>query len=246
LILALACTALALAGCDAPGPDPGPQPTIETKLTDRDRLAGLAAAAKDSRYVGAYTWASADKPDRRVSVAFGSDGSWIVAVPGGALSGLADIAIYHSAAGLFQCLLGSSATRGDDRPDLGPLNPACVAMPSLAAGNDPRVQHIFTDWIDPLVDRATALSVAATTNLPGATGTCFSVESNSAALAPPLDPGVYCYADNGILTGARVGFGTLILSGTVSPAPPSVALPAPVAAGSPLPTTAPPPPAPTA
>lgn len=238
-----ACAALFAAGCGTPAPsDPVPGPTIETRLTDRDRLAGLAAAAKDRRYVGAYTWTSANQPERRVSVAFGSDGTWIVAVPGGALSGLADIALYRSLVGLFQCVLGSSATRNGARPDLGPLDPVCVAIPSLTAAHDPRVHHLFTDWIDPLVDRATALSVAATDNLPGATGSCFSVESNSAALAPPLDPGVYCYSDDGVLTGARVSFGTLILSGPVSPAPSSVALPAVVAPGTPLPTTAPPPP----
>jgi hypothetical protein len=122
------------------------------------------------------------------------------------------------------------------------MTPGCVLVPAVTSATDPLVQHIFTDWIDPLVDRATALSVAATT-LTDASGSCFSVESNSAALAPPVDPGVYCYADDGILTGARVvGFGTLLLAGTVEAAPPSVAIPAPVVARPPLPTAAPPPP----
>ena len=61
------------------------------------------------------------------------------------------------------------------------------------ADHRPRVEHLFTDWIDALVDRATALSVAVAPLLPGASGTCYSVESTSAALAPPVDPGIYCY-----------------------------------------------------
>ncbi len=234
----------ALAGCGSTEPSPLPSTTVDTRVADRDRLAGLAAAAKDKRYVATYTLTtSPNGPSRTVTAAFATDGSWVVAVPGGALSGLADIAVYRSAAGLFQCLLGPAAGTAGTRPDLDPLTPSCVAVPALTGATDPVVQHIFTDWIDPLVDRATALSVAATT-LSGAGGWCYSVESNSAALAPPVDPGVYCYAEDGILTGARVGFGTLLLAGAVAAAPPSVAMPAPVVARPPLPTAAPPPPPP--
>jgi hypothetical protein len=215
---------------------------LDTRLAARDHLAGLAATAKDKRYVATYTLTSPNRPDRTVTAAFATDGSWVVAVPGGALSGLADIAVYRSTTELFQCLLGPASGTAGSRPDL-PLTPGCVAVPALTAATDPLVQHIFTDWIDPLVDRATALSVASTT-LTGASGWCFSVESNSAALAPPVDPGVYCYAEDGILTGARVGFGTLLLAAPVAAAPPSVAIPAPVMAGPPLTTAAPPPPPP--
>jgi hypothetical protein len=231
----------ALAGCGSTAPSPLPSTTLDTRLADQDRLAGLAAAAKDKRYVATYTLTTMNRPNRTVTAALGTDGTWVVAVPGGALSGLADIAVYRSDAGLFQCLLGPAAGTAGGRPDLGPMSPGCVAVPALTTATDPLVQHIFTDWIDPLVDRATALSVAATT-LTDAGGSCFSVESNSAALAPPVDPGVYCYAEDGILTGARVGFGTLLLAGAVAPAPPSVAIPAPVVARPPLPTAAPPPP----
>jgi hypothetical protein len=184
---------------------------------------------------------SPQRPDRTVTAAFGLDGTWVVAIPGGALSGLADIAMYHSGSALHQCLLGPAVGTVGGRPDLGPLTPSCVVVPSLSVAEDPKVHHVFTDWIDALVDRATALSVAAAT-LPGASGSCFSVESTSAALAPPVDPGVYCYEEDGTLAGMQAGFGTLLLAGPVSPAPPSVALPAPVAPGPPLPTDAPPPP----
>jgi hypothetical protein len=234
---------VALAGCGSTAPSPLPSTSVDTRLADRDRLAGLAAAAKDKRYVATYTLTTENRPDRTVTAAFATDGTWVVAISGGALSGLADIAIYRSSAGLFQCLVGPTAGTAGTRPDLGPLTPSCVAVAALTPATDPLVQHIFTDWIDPLVDRATALSVAATT-LSGAGGWCYSVESNSAALAPPLDPGVYCYAEDGILSGARVGFGTLLLAGTVAAAPPSVAMPAPVVARPPLSTAAPPPPPP--
>jgi hypothetical protein len=232
---------LGLAGCGSPAPI-GPTPTIDTRPDDRDRLAALAAAAKDRRYVATYTLATAGRADRTVTAAFGQDGSWVVAIPGGALGGLADIAMYYSGSALHQCVLGPATGTAGTRPDLGPLAPGCVAVASLGTAEDPRVHHAFTDWIDAFVDRATALSVAATT-LAGAAGACFSIESTSAALAPPVDPGVYCYADDGTLTGASTGFGTLLLAGTVAAAPPSVAYPAPVVAGTPLPTSPPPPPA---
>ncbi|HEY7223060.1 MAG TPA: hypothetical protein VH561_05515 [Micromonosporaceae bacterium] len=233
------CLALTtcLAGCASSRPVV-PNPSIDTREGDRDRLAGLAAAAKDRRYVATYQLSSVDRPNRTVTAAFATDGSWVVAIPGGALSGLADIAIYHSGATLDQCLLGPTAGTAGSRPDLGPLTPACFVVTSLAPANDPRVEHVFTDWIDRFIDRASALAVAGTVQT-GIAGSCFSVESNSTALAPPVDPGVYCYTDDGTLTYVRAGFGTLLLAGTVSAAPPSVALPAPVVAAPPVPITAP-------
>ncbi len=238
----LATVALLTTACSPAPADPQPSLTVDTAPADRDRLAGFAAAAKDQRYLANYTLTTPDRPDRTVTVAIARDGAWVVGVPGGALSGLADVAIYRSPSTLHQCLLGPASGTAGARPDLGPLTPQCVTVDPLAAADDPRVQHAFTDWIDVLVDRASAISVAAGA-LPGAAGACFSVESNSTALAPPMDPGVYCYSDDGILTGARAGFGTLILAGAVSPAPPTVALPAPIAPNAgPVPIVAPPPP----
>jgi hypothetical protein len=235
--------ALAVAGCGGP-PAPVPTNVPTGGPTDRDRLAGLAAAAKDKRYVATYTLTVAKRADRTVTVAYGSDGSWVVAIPAGALGGLADIAVYSSTAGLFQCALGPAAGTAGSRPDLGPITPGCVKMDSLGPTTDPKLEHVFTDWIDPLLDRATALSVASAPALPGAFGSCFSVESTSAALAPPLDPGVYCYRGDGILTAAQGSFGTLTLAGTVAAAPPSVTMPGPVVSRAPLPLTAPPAPPP--
>ena len=231
---------LVLGGCSGEPPDPDPGPSVSARQADRDALAGLAAAAKDRRYVATYTLTAAKRPDRTVTVALASDGSWVVAVPGGALDGLADVAVFRSRVGLFQCALGPAVGSYGERPDLSPVSPGCVRVPRLTERTDPRVHHVFTDWIDPLVDRATALSVTATDRLSGAEGRCFSVESTSAALAPPVDPGIYCYRLDGLLTAARMRFGTLRLTGTVGEAPSSVAMPAPRVDGDPLPIKAPP------
>jgi hypothetical protein len=110
---------------------------------------------------------------------------------------------------------------------------------------DPRVQHVFTDWLEVLTDRRAALAVSRARQLPGVRGACFSVESNSASLAAPLDVGIYCYATDGTLTGARLGFGTLVLTGTPAAAPPAVTLAGPTVDRTPLPMTSPPPPSPT-
>jgi hypothetical protein len=240
-------TTLAATGCDdnatpvvAPTGQPSGQPSVQPAA--RDQLAGLAAAAKDKRYVATYTLSTAKRADRTVTVAVATDGSWVVAVPAGALGGLADIAIFHAGDGTFQCALGPASGTQGSRPDLGPITPGCVAAATLPTANDPMVQHIFTDWIDALVDRATALSVAGAPALPGARGACFSVESTAAALAPPVDPGIYCYDADGVLTAARVSFGTLVLVGTVAAAPPSVTMPGPAVSRPLLTLTAPSPP----
>jgi hypothetical protein len=245
-MLATALTCLAAGALTACGDDPPlvlPTPTATTQQADRDQLAGLAAAAKDKRYVATYMLATAKRADRTVTVAVATDGSWVVAIPGGALGGLADVAMFTSAAGSFQCALGPAAGTADSRPDVLPLPPGCAPVGRLTAATDPQVQHTFTDWIDPLVDRQTALSVAAAPLLPGARGSCYSVESNSAALAPPVDPGIYCYERDGVLTAAKVSFGTLTLVGAVADAPPSVTMPGPVVDRPPLAMTAPPLPA---
>jgi hypothetical protein len=148
-------------------------------------------------------------------------------VPGGALAGQVTLAVAGNRDGLYQCRLSGAG-------------PTCVkaAAGGLPAWADPQVQHPFVDWLDPLIDRQSAISVAAAPLLAGARGACFSVEANTAALSAPVEPGVYCYDDEGTLTGLKVGFGALVLATPAAPAPPAVALPAPVTDGSPLPTGA--------
>ena len=100
-------TTLAATGCDdnatpvvAPTGQLSGQPSVQPAA--RDQLAGLAAAAKDKRYVATYTLSTAKRADRTVTVAVATDGSWVVAVPAGALGGLADIAIFHAGDGTFR------------------------------------------------------------------------------------------------------------------------------------------------
>jgi hypothetical protein len=235
---------VALAACNSALPQATPTPTATSPQPDRDHLAGLAAAAEGDAYVATYKLSVSGRPDRTVTVAIGTDGSWVVAIPASGLSGLADLAMFQSKDGEFQCLLGPADGTEGSRPDLGSLNPGCAKVSTLTPANDPRVQHIFTDWLAALTDRSTALSVTQIPTPSGATGTCFSVESTSAALAPPVDPGTYCYDQDGVLTMAAVGFGTLHLVAPVAAAPPSVAMPAPVVNRTPIAMVAPSPPPP--
>jgi hypothetical protein len=194
-------------------------------LDARTQLAGLVATAKDRRFSAGYTFHPPAGAARTVTVILAADGSWRVEVPGGALSGQVNVALAGNRNGLFQCRTSGA-------------NPTCLKASDgvLPAWADPQVQHPFVDWLDPLTDRQSALSIAPAPLLAGARGACFSVEANSAALAAPVDPGVYCYDVDGTLTGVKAGFGTLVLATALSPAPPAIELSAPVAAGPLLPT----------
>jgi hypothetical protein len=197
-------------------------------LDARTRLAGLVATAKDHRFSAGYAFNQPGRPARTVTVVLAMDGSWRIEVPGGALGGQATVALAGNRNGLFQCRVSGAS-------------PSCVKAPDgvFPGWADPQAQHPFTDWLDPLTDRQSALSIAPAPLLTGARGECFSVEANSAALAAPVDPGVYCYDVDGTMTAVKAGFGTLVLATALSPAPPVIDLPAPVTAGPLLPTAAP-------
>ncbi len=235
----LAAGALA-AGCTGGAPvlpDQSGPPTPSVAVDAWTRLAGRAAAAQDKRYVAGYTLSTKGMPARTLTVTVAGDGSWLVVVPRGALGGTADGAVAGTPSGLYQCALGAT--------------PGCVRVggpgSALPARYDPRIEHLFTDWLGVFTDRQAAISVAGTPTLPGVAGDCYSIEPNSAALAAPVDPGIYCYNPDGTLTGAALAMGTLVLSGVPAPAPATVTLPAPVVPGSPLPMSSPPPsPSPTA
>ncbi len=234
----LALCAAALAGCTAQPPvlpDQPPATPGPTAPTDPwGQLAGRVAAARDSRYAARYTLQSRGRPARTVTVTVATDGSWLVTIPGGALGGAADIAVATTRTGLFECRLGP------------PTNCFRLGNPdtTFPAATDPRVHHVFTDWLRALGNRDAAISVDSAAPLPGARGQCFSVEPNSAALASPVDPGVYCYNDKGTLTAAALTMGTLTLAAAPAPAPATVVLPGPVVPGGALSTAAPPSPSP--
>lgn len=236
-------TTLALTACG--GAEPVVEPTSEaspssvpTALTEaRGQLAGLAAAAKDKRMVAFYLLRTPERPDRTVAVTLATDGSWRVDVPGGAHGGAVDVAMSATPDGqVFQCALPSTSYPQGQCVKVGDADHA------VPAKVDPRVQHAFTDWLDVLIDRRAALSVANSTAPPGVAGSCFSLELTAASLVTPIDAGIYCYAPDGTLTGLVASFGELVLTGTPSPGLPTVPLPAPIVPGPALSTTAPPPP----
>ncbi len=216
LLSGFTAAALTTSGCTGSSGPPAaasqqrPLPSA-TPLDAHTQLAGLAATAKDRRFQAGYTFSQAGRSPRTVLVVLAADGSWRV-------DGPANVAVAGTRHGLYQCRLAGEQQSCTKVAAAGGTFPPSV---------DPRVEHPFVDWLDPLTDRAAALSVAPARLLAGARGTCFSVEANSAALPPPVDPGIYCYDVDGTLTGLRVSFGTLVLATVVSPPPSTITLPAP-------------------
>ncbi|HEY8451804.1 MAG TPA: hypothetical protein VIL54_06240 [Natronosporangium sp.] len=218
---------LAAAGCGGGGqaPDPSPEPPAPPPTPGpRADLAARAAAAQDLVAANAYTLQPPSSDQLRpVLVVRAADGGWRVDISGGALGGTADLSIVRTEQGLFQC---------------GP--PGCVRVDELPPAADPRVQHVFTDWLDVLRDRSAPLSVSAAEPLPGADpGDCFAVQPSAASLLAPVDAGVYCYRVDGTLTAAQLGLGNLTLTSAGQAAPGSVELPGPVITGEPIPTASP-------
>jgi hypothetical protein len=229
-------TGVLVAACTSPAaPDTGESATPAPAQADpRGMLAARVAVAKDQRYVAAYTLTVAGRAPRSILVSIATDRTWRVDIQGGALGGTADVTIASRPEGQYQC----------------PINPASGCVKVAASGKklppavDPRIQLVFVSWLDVLLDRQVPLSVAPSTPLAGTSAPCFAVEPGVTAIQPPIDPGVFCYNDNGILTAAKLPFGQLMLTGDVIAAPATISLPGPVVDGAPLATTAPPPPPP--
>ncbi|TDC78780.1 hypothetical protein E1193_20210 [Micromonospora sp. KC606] len=199
-----------------------------------DELAALAAAARDRHFTARYTHVGADGSARDVTVVSAEDGSWRIDVPGGALGGTADVSLAATSDGLFQCGLPSAG-----RPEAA----TCVRLgardDAVPDRLDPRVQHPFTDWLAVLTDRRTPLVISPASPPDGVVGRCFTVDTTSASLNPPLDVGVYCFEADGTPTHVRAALGTLTLASPVGPAPATVALAGPVVDAEPLDRDAP-------
>lgn len=233
-------TGLVVAACGSPGgPDAGqsvPATPVPARPDPRALLAARVAVAKDQRYVAAYTLTVPGRAPRSIVVSVATDRTWRVDIQGGALGGTADVAIANRPEGQYQC----------------PINPASGCVKVAAGGKklppavDPRIQYVFVNWLDVLLDRQIPLSVAPAEPLAGTSAPCFAVEPGVTAIQPPMDSGVFCYSDKGILTAAKLPFGQLMLTGDVVAAPPTISLPGPVVDGAPLGTSAPPPPPSTA
>jgi hypothetical protein len=250
VIAVTAAGALAACGSGRPPVLGDPAPTVAaTQPTDAPgQLAGLAAAAQDHRFVATYTLVTKDRPNRNVLVSLAADGSWRVDLPGGALSGAADVSMVGNATGIYQCLLSGAGTNAlgtapSDAPSTDPSAPPVISYPApacvkvAAAGGgvpkkfDPGVQHVFTDWLGVMLDRDAPIEVFPATALAHAAGACFSVEPSSASLAPPIDAGVYCFTADGAMTAASTDAGTLTLNPGTAPAPPTNSLPGPITTG---------------
>jgi hypothetical protein len=221
----------------APGAQPGPSASAPADPgAARAELAARAALAVDHRYAALYTFEVLGEQPRSVVATVAADGTWRVDIPGGARGGTADVSIVETAAGVFQCSLQSATN---------PVSPTCVRVADrghrVPREYDPKVERVFRQWLDVFTDRQAALSVSAAQPLPGSSGMCFSVDSISASMNAPVDVGIYCYADDGLLTAARVTFGELTIAGAPAGAPATVGLPGPVVARDPMGMTVPPP-----
>jgi hypothetical protein len=246
-VLATLLLAGAAAACGGPEPAPAPTATTASPPPDPDdeartSLAARAALAQDHRFAALYHFDAPDGPERNVVTTVATDGSWRVDIAGGALGGTADVSVVSNADGVYQCSL----------PSVGnPVSPSCVRVANpgkrIPQAYDPGVERLFRTWLGVFTDRQSALSVTPAAPLTGAGrggGTCFAVDSISASLNPPVDVGIYCYADNGLLTAAKVDFGVLTLASTPVAPPAKVDLPGPVTAGPALGMRSPPPPPP--
>ena len=213
-----------------------PAPVAGDGPDARGDLAARAALAEDKAYAGLYTLDDGGGRQRNVVATIGADGTWKVDVGGGALGGSADVSIVSVEAGVYQCTLASANN---------PITPSCVRVADpggrVPRAYDPKVERLFRQSLTVFTDRQSALSVTEVRPLAGAQGTCFSIDSISASLDAPVDVGIYCYTDDGVLSAARVGFGTITLV-SLATGPASVPLPGPEAGGEPLRTASPPPP----
>jgi hypothetical protein len=241
--LTAAVLAASAAACDnaAPAAPADPSAPAASLRPDpgaaRSDLAARAALAVDHKFAALYTFDAPGEPSRAVVATVATDGSWRVDIAGGAQGGLADVSIVQNATGVFQCSL-SSATN--------PINPTCVRVADtgrrVPADSDPKVERVFRQWLKVFTDRQAALSVSTAQPLQGSQGSaCFSIDSISASMSAPVDVGIYCYAPDGLLTAAKVDFGTLTIASQPAAAPAAVNLPGPIVAGQPLGLDSPPP-----
>jgi hypothetical protein len=245
--IALATALLILGGVAACGDDaPGPAPTTPASAPPatggtgdgRAALLGRAALAQDKAYAALYSLDDGDGAPRDVIATIGADGTWRVDIGRAMLGGTTDVSIVSTKAGVYQCTVATAAN---------PITPTCVKV--AAAGKrvpkkyDPKVERLFRPALAVFTDREAAIAATEVEPLSGAKGACYSVDSISASLAAPVDVGIYCYADDGVLTAARIGFGVLKLVNQVA-GPPTVPLPGAEVAASPMGTASPPAPSP--
>jgi hypothetical protein len=239
LTVVLLVAAAAACGSDTPAAQPSRPPVSLGPDPDaaRSELAARAALATDRKFVALYTFDATGEPSRAVVATVALDGSWRVDIPGGAQGGVTDVSIVQNSSGVFQCSLASATN---------PITPACVRVADTGAQvpkkYDPQVERVFRQWLDVFTDPQAAISVSTAQPLTTAAGSeCFSVDSIAASMNAPVDVGIYCYAPDGLLTAAKVGFGTLTIASQPAAAPPTVDLPGVIVTSDPMGMTNPPP-----
>jgi hypothetical protein len=242
LATALLTVGVSACGDSAPAEEPQPTESVSYPPPDQDArvaLAARAALAEDHRFSAIYTLQTRNSAPRSVLATVANDGTWRVDIPSGALGGTTDVSVAQLPSGVFQCAIPSATN---------PISPSCVRVAApgkkIPHSYDPRVQRVFRQWLPVFTDRQAALSVTAAQPLAGSTGSCFSIDSISASLSAPVDVGIYCYADDGLLTAARVSFGTVTIAGPPAPPPATINLPGPVTGGEPMGRESPSPPPP--
>ncbi|WP_144300374.1 hypothetical protein [Stackebrandtia nassauensis] len=237
---------VALTGCgsgsaaDTAKPSPSPAPAITSDRAPigtssaAGELAGLAAAAKGRDYSATYELTRPGDKPVEVSVELAADDRWSVEVPGGAQGGKADVTIARHRDFYVQCVEGKrdSCARVDTKDD---------KIPSTI---DPVVQHVFTDWLDVMINRSSPISVAYAEDVKGVAGQCFWLERNSVTVSSPIPSGVYCLRSDGIVTAAKASFGSLKLKGEPGSGPGKLTLPDADEDATPLGTSPPPKPSP--
>ncbi len=224
-----ACGGSSSQAADRPEPSPSTART-SVSLPPKALLATFAARGQDRHYTATYRFAPpGGAAETTLAVTRAADGVRVdLPQPADAVSVARTATTVRTAAGAYVCLVTATA-RG------------CVnARTPGAAAVEPRVRHVFDDWLAILADPGAAISVTVVKAPAGTTGTCFSVEGVAASLDPPVDAGRYCFDDAGMLTALRNGTGTATLSQSGPPTP--LTLPAPL--GPALPATAAPPPSP--
>lgn len=236
---AVAVLTFGLVACGDEAPEPAPASASPTPggLPDaRADLAARATLALDKPFAALYRLEEGDGQARDVVATSAADGTWRVDVGRGLQGGTTDVSIVSIATGVYQCTVATAAN---------PITPACTRVAGkgkrVPKKYSPKVERLFRPALGVFTDREAALAVTAVKPLAGAKGTCYSVDSISASLDAPVDVGIYCYADDGVLTAARIGLGVLTMVSQVA-GPPTVPLPGPDTGAAPMTTAAPPPP----
>lgn len=221
-----------------PSPSPAPPPTSDRApigtTSAAAELAGLAAAAKGRQYSAVYELTRPKREPVDVTVEVAADDRWSVEIPGGAKGGKADVTIARNRDTYLQCV--------DAKPDV--CAPIATKDEEIPAKVDPVIQHVFTDWLDVMLNRSSPVSVAHADDLKGSQGECFWLERNSVTVSSPIPNGVYCLRSDGIVTAVKSEFGLLRLDGEPAEAPSKFKLPDTDDDATPLSTSAPPKPTP--